>query len=160
MKSIKSILLITFVLISGVCFADGPGCDQYTSIYDSNLCNSNWVKGVKNHFIALGDSLHRDDNKLGVTKEEKDAIVNYAKALFTDVKARCGAADFDCHYDAYANGYQELKAFEVKKKQEKQARMQPAPKLTLNTGKSQVAVKPSGMSQAEIARRNEEEVGD
>ena len=160
MKSIKNLLAVVLVLFSGLSFAEGPGCDQYTNMIAATQCNQLWVNTAVSAMFKVSRILTRDSSQLGITQEEKNSVLAYITAVEKDTKTRCGQSEYDCQYNAYATGYQELKAFEAKKTAEKQARVASVARPSFTPGKTQVAVKPSGMSQAEIARRNEEEVGD
>lgn len=157
MKSIKSLMVVILVLVANMCFAAAPGCDRYINARDVSDCDRTLARAELQNLMQAKAALTQDYKNLGITDAEKAAVRSYVQAALKDSDNRCGVAQWDCYYEEFALINQELKAFEDKKLKEKQARNPVGARPSLSSAQKTKALTQAEM---ELARRNEEEVGD
>ena len=166
----KNIIAVALFMISNIALAGGPGCDQYPSAYDSNRCNGEWLQTIRGDLSRTVENLTSENSGLDISLAEKEGIRKFSRDTYKDDEARCGKYEWDCRYGVYQAAYDELRVFEAKKAKEKQARSAAVPRPKLSVAATPAApavaipapVKSRVMTkeEQEIARRNEEEVGD
>ncbi len=161
MKNLKSVIVgLVAAIISMSAFADW--CSENNSTpYSVRDCRARIWKDQHSQFSILATSLYIDKNDLGLTKEERKAVLKYSTEVGDAAKNSCDADDHQCKLTVYTTAVKELKAFENQKKAEKAKRVgvQARPSLSATMGASATKSNPQASraaADAEMTRKAEE----
>ena len=139
----KTIKIAFFAILSVISFAaNADRCsDNSTGAFNIAQCRAKAWTDKYVQYSELATRLYVDQYDLGLTSEERQAVLKYTKEVDADVKKHCGNGDNDCRLNAYSRAVNELSTFENQKKAEKQKRMAQVARPSLSSSLNQQQTK-------------------